>query len=81
MAENKKITLVDEQEQELEFTIVDYIEVDKKRYLVLLPDEDPEEGAIILRLELDDEGQEVLVEIEDDNEFNHVVSILEEEVN
>ncbi len=76
---NRKITLVDESEQEVEFTIVDYLEIDEKRYLVLLPDEDPEGGAIILRVELDDDGEDVLVEIEDDDEFDEVVRILEED--
>ncbi|NLM70017.1 MAG: DUF1292 domain-containing protein [Firmicutes bacterium] len=79
MTDNEKITLIDEDNNEQEFTILDYLEVEDKRYVVLLPDADPDNGAIILRIELDDAGDEVLVEIEDDDEFDHVVEILESE--
>lgn len=63
MTDNDKITLIDENNNEVEFTVVDYLEIDDNRYVVLLPDEDPEEGAIILRVEQDDDGEDILVEI------------------
>lgn len=80
MSDNKKITLLNDEEQELDFTIIDYLEIDEKRYLVLLPDADPESGAIILRVEQDENNDDVLVEIEDDAEFDLVVKVLEEDV-
>ncbi len=79
MTDSKKITLINESEQEVEFTVVDYLEIEDKRYIVLLPDEDPDDGAIILRVESDEDGEDILVEIEDDDEFDEVVKILEED--
>lgn len=61
MTDNDKITLIDENNNEVEFTVVDYLEIDDNRYVVLLPDEDPEEGAIILRVEQDDDGEDILL--------------------
>ncbi len=80
MADNsEKITLVDEDNKEHDFTVVDLIEVESKRYAVLLPEEDPDAGAVIFRIEEDENGEEFLVDIEDDEEFDKVVQILEED--
>ncbi|HHX01523.1 MAG TPA: DUF1292 domain-containing protein [Firmicutes bacterium] len=79
MNEQEKITLIDENNNEVEFTLVDYVEIEDQRYVVLLPDEDPENGAIILRIDQDENGDDVLVEIEDDEEFDRVVAVLEQE--
>ena len=75
---NDHITLIDEDGNELEFTIVQYLEVDDKGYAVLLPEDDPESGAVIFRVETED-GEEVLYDIEDDDEFQRVIDALEEE--
>lgn len=74
-----RVTLVDDEGQEHEFTLIDVVEVDKRRYAVLLPEEDPEEGAYVFRLENDADGEEVLVNVEDDDEFDRVVHALEEQ--
>ncbi len=80
MADNsEKITLVDEDGTEHGFTVVDMIEIVEKRYAVLLPEEDPEAGAVILRIEQDEHGEDFLVDIEDDEEFDEVVRALEED--
>ncbi|MGI6149394.1 MAG: DUF1292 domain-containing protein [Firmicutes bacterium] len=72
------ITLIDEDGNELDFTIVQYLEVDNKGYAVLLPEDDPESGAVIFRVETEN-GEEVLYDIEDDDEFQKVIDALEEE--
>ncbi len=79
MADDQKIVLLDEDDNEIEFTFVDYVEVEEKRYVALLPDEDPENGVIVLRIDLDENGEDVLVEIEDDAEFDQVVEIFSTE--
>ncbi|MGB3985430.1 MAG: DUF1292 domain-containing protein [Limnochordia bacterium] len=79
MSEQEKITLIDEENNEIEFTLLDYLEIDDPRYVVLLPDEDPENGAIIMRIDQDENGDDILVEIEDDEEFDRVVEVLEQE--
>ena len=66
------ITLVDEEENEFEFAVIDLLEVEGKQYAVLVPaveeeeELEDEEEAVILRLEVDEEGNEVLVDLEDE---------------
>ena len=76
-ADDDRVTLVDDEGNEHAFTLVDVVEVDQQRYAVLLPEEDPEEGAYVFRLETDADGDEILVNVEDDDEFDRVVQALE----
>ncbi|MDK2926187.1 MAG: hypothetical protein PWQ41_1961 [Bacillota bacterium] len=84
MAEERDdvVVLTDEDGNEHEFEVVDYFEVDGKEYAVLLPadeeTEEEEEEALIFRVEEDQEGNEILVEIEDDDEWERVASAWEE---
>ncbi len=76
------ITLVDEEGAEHDFTVIDIIEVDGSEYAILLPvEEDNEEEsneAIILKFARDEEGSELLVDIEDDEEWEKVSDAWEE---
>ncbi|ABB15507.1 MULTISPECIES: DUF1292 domain-containing protein [Carboxydothermus] len=67
------ITLVDEEQNEFEFAVIDLLEVEGKKYAILVPavEEDEEEledeeEAVILRLEMDEDGNEILVDLEDE---------------
>jgi len=73
------IVLTDEEGNEHEFSIVQVITVDDKDYAILLPIEDGEEGeeAIIMRIDEED-GEDVLVEIESEEEFDRVADAWEE---
>lgn len=73
------IVLIDEDNIEHSFTVLEYLEIDEQVYAVLLPDENPEDGAYIFRVETDEDGEEILMDIEDDDEFERIVSILESE--
>lgn len=81
------IILTDEDGQDFEFQLIDIIEVDEKRYAVLFPlsEEDAsDDEALIMRLETDEEtGEDLLVDVEDDDEWEKAVAewerILEEE--
>ena len=82
------IILTDEEGQEYEFQLIDVIEVDELRYAVLFPLNEDEatddDEALIMRLETDEEtGEDLLVDIEDDDEWEKVVAewerLLEEE--
>ena len=75
--EAEAVVLVDEDGVEHSFIVIDVIEVDGKDYAILLPseestDEDQEPEAIILRLDVDPNGEEILEEIEDDDEWEKV---------
>ena len=73
------IVLTDEEGNEHEFTIVQVIKVDEKDYAILLPlhGEEEAEEAVILRIDQED-GEDVLVEIEDEEEFERVAEAWEE---
>ena len=83
--EESVVLLVDEEGKEHEFQLVDMLEVEGTQYAVLSPIEDGEESeeAIILKVGLDSNGEEMLYDIEDDAEWEKVVEVwnnsLEEE--
>ena len=71
------LILVDEEDQEHPFQMIDMVEVDGSQYAVLVPLEEgsDEDEAIILKIVLDENGEEVLYDIEDDDEWEKVVDI------
>lgn len=78
------VTLMDENGREQEFEILDGVETDDARYLALMPIfDDPEDAVessgelLVMRVEEEDDG-EVLVTIEDDEEFEDILAIFEE---
>lgn len=83
MAEKENtIVLLDEEGKEFEFHVVDVIEVGGSEYAILLPaDEDVPEEAEVLRIDKDESGQEILVQVEDDEEWERVAQAWEELVN
>jgi uncharacterized protein YrzB (UPF0473 family) len=70
LGEQDLITLLDENGVEHEFSLVDILDVDQRRYAVLQPvvEGEESEAAVIFRLEEDD----TLITIEDDAEFERV---------
>jgi uncharacterized protein YrzB (UPF0473 family) len=72
------ITLIDEEGTEHDFTVVDIINVDESEYAILLPVEEENDEAIILKFTHDEEGNELLVDIEDDEEWEKVADAWEE---
>ena len=86
--EEEVITLVDEDGAEHDFEVIDVIEVDGEKYAILLPVAEEEDGAggdeeesgeaIILKFAVDDDGNELLVDIEDNEEWEKVADAWEE---
>lgn len=78
------IVLVDEEGNEHRFNLLDIVEVEDAKYAVMVPEiqntatEEEEEEAVIFRIETDENGEEVLVDIEDDDEFIKVREVLDE---
>src|SRR5262249_52067541 len=70
LGEEDLITLLDENGVEHEFSLVDILDVDQRRYAVLQPvvGGEESESAVIFRMEEDD----TLITIEDDAEFDRV---------
>ena len=69
------LILVDDQEHP--FEVIDMVEVDGNQYAVLAPLEEgtEEDEAIILKIVTDENGEEMLYDIEDDEEWEKVVDI------
>lgn len=69
------ITLYDEDGEETEFEVLGVINLEDKDYYILTPvDEADEEDAqaYIFRADTDENGEDILVEVEDDDEFKTV---------
>jgi putative Holliday junction resolvase len=80
------ITLTDEDGTDHEFVLVDVLELNEREYAILLPFEGEESDkesdeeemeAVILRVERSADGEEQLVEIEDEQEWQGVVDAYE----
>jgi len=79
------ITLVDEEGHEHRFNLLNIVELEGAKYAVMVPElqdsaTEEEEEAVIFRIETDEHGEEVLVDIEDDDEFAKVCELLDEMV-
>ena len=72
--DNENIVLIDEDGSEHEFVLIDVLEVDGEEYAILEPlnmDEEETE-AIILKIGKDENGEDILHDIEDDEEWEKV---------
>ncbi len=76
-SEDIVVTMTDEEGKEREMVLAFTFDVEEQVYAVLLDYHDPEEEGVIMRLEEDD-GDTVLVNIEDDAEWERVVTIYNE---
>ncbi len=79
------IVLYDEEGNETEFEIIATLEVNDIEYAILLPTDEEEElrsdevdEVYVLRIEQDENGDDVLVGIEDEDELNDVIAAYEE---
>lgn len=85
------VLLVDEEGNKHEFILVDRFLVNKSDYAILVPFTENEEGengeafeheeeeAFIFRIDLE-KGEEMLVEVDDENEWKQVASVWEKRV-
>lgn len=79
------IVLYDEDGNETEFEVIATLELDDNEYAILLPSDaeiDPESDEVnevyVLRMEQDENGEDILVGIEDEDELNDVIKAYEE---
>ncbi len=81
MTSEEVITLIDEEGVEHDFTVLDILEVDGTEYAILIPvdEEEQEDEVVIFKFTEDDEGNEILVEIEDE-EWEKVADAWQEKV-
>lgn len=77
--QDRVITLISEDGEEEDFEVVDIVEMDGAEYAILLPanDENEEGEAIILKFDKDEAGSDILVDIEDDEEWERAADAWE----
>lgn len=63
------ITLTDEDGNNVEFEIITKLDIEDKEYLIVIPMDTKNEDAIALRIDKDENGEDVLATVEDDDEF------------
>ncbi|MFT9496265.1 DUF1292 domain-containing protein [Anaerosolibacter sp.] len=71
MEEKKIVTFVDEDGKDVEFEVVDYVELDDDRYALLAPVGDEDDAYVYKVVEVD--GKEEYVVVDDDDEFERVL--------
>lgn len=74
------VVLYDEENNECRFEVLAVLDVDDGRYAILMPENgnEEEEEAYVLRIEQDENGEDILVGIDDDEELDTVVEAYEE---
>ena len=80
MSDNNEniFTLTDEEGNESEFELLGEMEIDDSTYLALIPLDGDEDEYVILKVEVDENGDELLVTIDDDDEFDRVADAFED---
>ena len=71
-------TLTDEEGNESDFELLGELNIDDITYLALIPLDGDEDEYVILKIEVDDNGDELLVTIDDDDEFDKVADAFED---
>lgn len=79
--ENDLITLIDDEGNEHEFSVIDILEVEEEEYAILIPAGAGEEAdeVVIFKFSVDEEGNEVLIDLEDE-EWEKVADAWQEKV-
>lgn len=78
--ENEVVTLTDEDGTESDFELIGSIELDGNTYVALIPLEDNENGEyVVLKVEPGEDGEDMLVTIDDDDEYDKVADAFEDE--
>lgn len=72
--EISKITLTDENGEDIEFDVITKLDIEENEYVIVVPSDENDEDveAVALKIELNDDGEEVLVSIDDEEEFEMV---------
>ncbi len=63
------IVLYDENGDEVEFEVITKLDIEDKEYVIVTPLNEDSDDAIALRIDKGEDGEEVLVTVEDDDEF------------
>lgn len=77
------LVLMDEEGNETEFEYLDTVEMNDKEYVVLLPvqeeESEPAEEVLILKVEQDENGEDVFSSVDDEKELNEAFEKFKEQ--
>ena len=73
-------TLTDEEGKEEQFELIGACEIDGAQYYALAPVDESSEEYVILRGEEDENGEIMLVTIDDDDEFDKVADYFDDQI-
>ncbi len=77
--EESTITLTDEDGKETNFEVIGTFEVDNNQYIALIPVDGEEDECVLLKISTDENGEEMLITIDDDEEFEKAAAAFEDE--
>ena len=66
------LPLFDEEGNKVEFEVITKLDIEEKEYIIVVPKDEDVDEAVCLRIDVDENGEEVLVPVEDDEEFQKV---------
>jgi uncharacterized protein YrzB (UPF0473 family) len=66
------ILLNDEEGNEIEFDVITKLDIEDKEYVIVAPSGEEDIDAVALRVDKDAEGNDILVTVEDDAEFEMI---------
>lgn len=77
------VSVIDDEGNQHQFEVLDAIETDEGRYVALVPVLDPAEaveddGELIILEVANENGEDLLVPIEDDDVFDEIAAVFEE---
>ncbi len=73
-------TLTDENGVENDFELLHSMEIEGATYLALIPVSEDENGEYVILKLIEEDGEEVLVTIDDDDEFEKVADLFDAEL-
>lgn len=75
----ENLSLYDEDGNELKFQVITKIDIEEREYVIVIPEDELDaEEAIALRIEQDEDGNDILVTVEDEDELEEVSIAYEE---
>lgn len=72
-----KITLLDEEGKEREFDVLTKLDIEQNEYVIVIPSDGEEEDPIALKIVKDEDGNDILLTIEEESEFELVAEAYE----
>lgn len=71
------IELIDDEGNTFRFSLIEAFEIEGQKYAILAPVDEAGEEALVLKVAVDENGEEYLYEIDDDEEWQMVAQVWE----